>query len=1060
MIRRGILFIFASLVICNFCNLDFVSIKRHTWRCKFKIPMGENQRNHRIDITTIDHAVDISRNRSNSYLIKCVCGKECKGLRGLKTHQRTCCTIKSISDELHNDSIENDFIDENNCGEVISESTSELPNLKDGVKLPTASADWELANSYFHNKLPVNEIKEGDLNYLAEQFSTVVYNYFKDSYGFKKNVSREDNEFTVKYKQFSNGQLKSALKKLKSRNAPLNEIQYVSKLLRYKLSNNEKLYTETIDHDIEINKHFWGYCKRFLEKPQRILPSFNAATCFTFFRKSFWCRNMSKIFKIPSWIPQFSEPTVPFNQLAPSYGKISKIINRMKSSGCPCPIDQISIITFKRCPYLRTYITLLISEILEKKRIPDIWRKAVTVLIYKKGDTSDPANFRPITLENICLKILTSLLRDRLYEFLIANKYIENNIQKGFAPKLSGTWEHIAQLSHIINQSRRHQRSITITLLDLRNAFGEVHHNLIETSLEYHHIPSDIREIIKIVYTDFKTCIVTDDYTTPTITVTKGVLQGDCMSPLLFNVVINTFIQYVKKDHFSQLGFKYFQYLLPKHWMQFADDAVAISGQEYENQILLNAFGRWCAWSEMLIRVDKCHTFGIKKVNTAAKQIKPKLYINNKIIPPIESGDSFIYLGRYFNFSMSDKDHETSILNKINDNMAIIDKLPLHPKNKLKIYHRYLLSKISWDLTVAEITQTWLKNNVDNIISSYIRSWLEIPISGNLDGISLGKSKFGFNFIKVSSRAHQCQTTFRNKIAASPNTDIRTIHEKTRHKCNIQYDQYKSTRDVIKNIRMGSENRISQMKTQGLVMKSIWEHSWSKSTNYWHKAVSRLPKNIYSFVTRYLNNTLANGTNTLKWRTSQTSTCGVCGGNETLGHVISGCKVAMEQGRYTWRHDSVLKSIALALSPIVRPSEIFCDCDPLIFKSPSIISGNRYRPDLIIKFQQTKLLILELTVGYETNLKVNFDRKQEKYITLIDELNKTYDVNYVNLSMGSIGTIYKNSSNIKREFIETGLLENDYNHLIAKIIEICIRCSYYIFCMRGKEWEKTELLGW
>ena len=62
--------------------------------------------------------------------------------------------------------------------------------------------------------------------------------------------------------------------------------------------------------------------------------------------------------------------------------------------------------------------------------------------------------------------------------------------------------------------------------------------------------------------------------------------------------------------------------------------------------------------------------------------------------------------------------------------------------------------------------------------------------------------------------------------------------------------------------------------------------------------------------------------------------------------------------------------------------------------------------------------------------------------------------------MGSIGTIYKNSSNIKREFIETGLLENDYNHLIAKIIEICIRCSYYIFCMRGKEWEKTELLGW
>jgi len=156
----------------------------------------------------------------------------------------------------------------------------------------------------------------------------------------------------------------------------------------------------------------------------------------------------------------------------------------------------------------------------------------------------------------------------------------------------------------------------------------------------------------------------------------------------------------------------------------------------------------------------------------------------------------------------------------------------------------------------------------------------------------------------------------------------------------------------------------------------------------------------------------------------------LCGGNETLGHVISGCNIAMQQGKYTWRHDSVLKAIATILSPIVRPTEVFCDCDPLLFKSPSIISGNKYRPDLIIKLPESKLLILELTVGYETNLKVNFDRKQEKYLTLIEELNKAYDVKYVNLSMGSIGTFYKESSNIKRELIEAGLAENVYNHLI------------------------------
>ena len=47
-------------------------------------------------------------------------------------------------------------------------------------------------------------------------------------------------------------------------------------------------------------------------------------------------------------------------------------------------------------------------------------------------------------------------------------------------------------MSHIINDARRRQRSVPITLIDLHNAFGEVHHNLIEFLLKYHHIPDDV----------------------------------------------------------------------------------------------------------------------------------------------------------------------------------------------------------------------------------------------------------------------------------------------------------------------------------------------------------------------------------------------------------------------------------------------------------------------------------------------------------------------------------------------------------------------------------------
>jgi hypothetical protein len=79
-----------------------------------------------------------------------------------------------------------------------------------------------------------------------------------------------------------------------------------------------------------------------------------------------------------------------------------------------------------------------------------------------------------------------------MFSFLTANNFIEQKIQKGFTPNLSGTLEHIAQMTNIINQARIKQRSVVITLLDLKNAFGEVHHNLIQSVLDYHHIPEQI----------------------------------------------------------------------------------------------------------------------------------------------------------------------------------------------------------------------------------------------------------------------------------------------------------------------------------------------------------------------------------------------------------------------------------------------------------------------------------------------------------------------------------------------------------------------------------------
>ena len=695
MIRSSIIAMLSICVVCSFCDQDFVSLGRHTWRCKQRINHAEQDRPN-----TSSREVPVMQSPKvavqSRTVVKCCCGKICKGARGLKMHQRSCQVIHGLNDELSAD-IEEQITTDNTTDppETYSHSIDtditndeSLLELKQGINLPKNDSGWLTANDYFKCTLQLYDpIRLPDVNSKIKLLNDVIYNYFADNFGHNETVP--DECMVDKYKECTVKELKKALQSLKSNHGDLSEIKYVSRTLRNKLRNNNNneltsSSNESFNHDNFIGRNFWGYIKKVINKKDSILPSFNVTDCFTYFSKSLAKVNPTKLFNIPSWIPNLSDPEVQFNLDPPTYQQISNIIRKMKSSGSPCPLDQLSIICFKRCPYLRTYLSELIHEIWLSGTVPTEWKKACTILIHKKGNTNDPSNFRPITLESIPLKVFISCLRNAMCSFLASNNFIEHSIQKGFTPNLSGTLEHTAQMADIINKARIRQRSIVITLLDLKNAFGEVHHNLIQSVLDYHHIPDHIKFVIKSLYTDFQTSIITSEFCTPFISVGRGVLQGDCLSPLLFNMCFNTFIQHIKAEKYRQFGFS-FKLLNPIHWFQFADDAAVVTGQESENQHLLNRFSIWCQWSNMIIRVDKCSTFGIKKAISKSVQYLPKLIINNKLIPTTKIGEAFQYLGRYFDFNMSNDNHKMELTKLINELMTDIDSKPLHPRNKLLV---------------------------------------------------------------------------------------------------------------------------------------------------------------------------------------------------------------------------------------------------------------------------------------------------------------------------------------------------------------------------------------
>ena len=230
----------------------------------------------------------------------------------------------------------------------------------------------------------------------------------------------------------------------------------------------------------------------------------------------------------------------------------------------------------------------------------------------------------------------------------------------------------------------------------------------------------------------------------------------------------NTFVQHIESESFLRIGFWKFNKTgipcNPIHWFQFADDAAVISSQEKETQILLNRFSVWCQWANMIIRVDKCSTLGIKKHASKSIQYQPKLSINHLLVPRIEIGESFRYLGRYFNFNMSDEKHKSEICDLFNNIISKIDELHLHPRNKILLYSRYLLSKISWDFTITDISQTCVCETLDGIATKYIRKWLEHPISATLSNVYLLYNKFGLNVILPSTKFIQCQTVSRSVL--------------------------------------------------------------------------------------------------------------------------------------------------------------------------------------------------------------------------------------------------------------------------------------------------------
>ena len=90
-----------------------------------------------------------------------------------------------------------------------------------------------------------------------------------------------------------------------------------------------------------------------------------------------------------------------------------------------------------------------------------------------------------------------------------------------------------------------------------------------------------------------------------------------------------------------------------------------------------------------------------------------------------------------------------------------------HFKTCIKLYDRYVLSKLSWHFIVADTSKIWICENLDNIVTKYVREWLDLPISATISSIIFSKKNFGLAFQLPSFKCQQCQTVLRSSLKQS-----------------------------------------------------------------------------------------------------------------------------------------------------------------------------------------------------------------------------------------------------------------------------------------------------